>query len=237
MFRKLTDATSSISRGVTVVGEIFGDGTVRLFGRIKGDIRASIILIKEGAEVEGDLVAEDLTIAGKVSGTIRATRVKLAKTAVVQGDIYHGSLSIDENACFEGWAKRESNAEELSRSGKSVMLGAQAQAHPPDAPPAVAAAPRKPAARDVSLTIAEPGPLRRSSPEDASEDSATPIEAMDRVQRALNVVAALGGGSRLSDLAIPPAAGEPRSKNGSASSSPIPTPAAVPSETEPDNTN
>jgi cytoskeletal protein CcmA (bactofilin family) len=229
MFRKLTDTTSSISRGVTVVGEIFGDGTVRLFGRIKGEVRASTVLIKEGAEVEGDLVAEELTIAGQVKGTIHATRVKLTNTAVVQGDIFHRSLSIDENARFEGLSKREDNAGDLSRSSKSLR-----SAHAPDGTFALATTPREPAARDVSVTIAKAGPpLSPSSPRDESQEIVAPIDAMDRVQRALNIVAALGGGSRLSDLSLTAPAAEPRGKNGLVSSSPIPSPAAVPSETEP----
>lgn len=233
MFRKSTDTTSLISRGVTVVGEIFGDGTVRLFGRIKGEVRASTVLIEEGAEVEGDLGAEELTVAGRVKGTIHATRVKLAKTGVVQGDIIHRSLSIDPNARFEGLSKREDDATDM-RSGKPVR-SPQAPARAADEALTLAPTLRKPTAHDVSLTIAEAGAALRRSSED--EEGTTPIDAMDRVQRALNVVAALGGGSRLADLSLTAPAAEPRSKNGSVSSSPIPSPTAVPSEPEPDNAN
>jgi cytoskeletal protein CcmA (bactofilin family) len=228
MFKKLTDTTSFISRGVTVVGEIFSDGTVQLLGRIKGEVRASTVLIKEGAEVEGDLVVEELTIAGRVKGTIHAARVKLDKTAVVQGDIFHRSLSIDPNARFDGFSKREDDATDMARSGKSLR---SAQA------PARAADGGKPAAREVSLTITEAGPALRRSPGNECPENVTPIDAMDRVQRALNVVAALGGGSRPGDLPFTAPAAEPRSKNGSVSSSPILSPAAVPSEPEPDDAN
>jgi hypothetical protein len=51
-----------------------------------------------------------LTIAGQIKGTIHANRVKLNSTAVVEGDIFHRSLSIEENARFEGSSKREDNA-------------------------------------------------------------------------------------------------------------------------------
>jgi cytoskeletal protein CcmA (bactofilin family) len=235
MFRKLTDTTSLIGRGVTVVGEIFGDGTVQLFGRIKGEVRAATVLIKEGAEVEGDLVAEELTIAGRVKGTIHATRVKLAKTAVVQGDIFHRSLAIDPDARFEGLSKREDDATDISRSGKSLRRP-QAPAGAADGALTLATTVRKPAAGEVSLTIAEAGEVLRRPSGDEKED-VSPIDAMDRVQRALNVVAALGGGARLADLSLTAPAAEPRSKNGSVSSSPIPSPAAVSSEPEPDNAN
>jgi cytoskeletal protein CcmA (bactofilin family) len=105
-----TDQASSISRGMTVVGKIFGEGTVQVFGHIEGELRALTVLINEGAKVEGDVVAEDLTVGGQVKGTIHANRVKLNGTAVVEGDIFHRSLSIEENARFEGSSKREDNA-------------------------------------------------------------------------------------------------------------------------------
>jgi cytoskeletal protein CcmA (bactofilin family) len=108
-----TDQASSISRGMTVVGKISGEGTVQIFGHIEGELRALTVLINEGAKVEGDVVADELTIAGQVKGTIHANRVKLNSTAVVEGDIFHRSLSIEENARFEGSSKREDNAVDM----------------------------------------------------------------------------------------------------------------------------
>jgi len=105
-----TVQASSISRGMTVVGKISGEGTVQVFGHIEGELRALTVLINEGAKVEGDVVADELTIAGQVKGTIHANRVKLNSTAVVEGDIFHRSLSIEEDARFEGSSKREDNA-------------------------------------------------------------------------------------------------------------------------------
>ena len=108
-----SDQTSSISRGMTVVGKISGEGTVQVFGHIEGELRALTVLINEGAKVEGDVVAEELTVGGQVKGTIHANRVKLNGTAVVEGDIFHRSLSIEENARFEGSSKREDNAVDM----------------------------------------------------------------------------------------------------------------------------
>jgi cytoskeletal protein CcmA (bactofilin family) len=48
-----------------------------------------------------------LTIGGRVKGIIHANRVRLNGTAIVEGDIFHRSLSIEENARFEGSSKRE----------------------------------------------------------------------------------------------------------------------------------
>ena len=111
-----TDQVSTISRGTTIVGKISGEGTLNVFGQVEGELRALNVLINEGARVEGDVVAEDLTIGGQVKGAIHASRVKLNSTAVVEGDIFHRSLSIEENARFEGSSKREDNAVDLTRT-------------------------------------------------------------------------------------------------------------------------
>jgi cytoskeletal protein CcmA (bactofilin family) len=97
---------SSISADITIVGKITGKGTVKISGSIKGEVHASTVTITDGAQVEGDIVAEEVTIGGRVKGTIHANRVKLSSSAIVEGDIFHRSLSIEENARFEGSSKR-----------------------------------------------------------------------------------------------------------------------------------
>src|SRR5262249_9885239 len=62
--------------------------------------------------IQGDILAEELTVGGRVNGSIHALRVKLQRTAVVEGDIFHRSLSIDEDAWFEGCSRPEDNPPE-----------------------------------------------------------------------------------------------------------------------------
>jgi cytoskeletal protein CcmA (bactofilin family) len=107
---------SSISAGMTLTGKITGSGTVKILGRVQGELQASTVLIAEGAEVEGDVVAEDLTVGGRVKGTIRANRVRLNSTAHVEGDIFHRSLAIEENARFEGSSRRDDNIADTRRA-------------------------------------------------------------------------------------------------------------------------
>ncbi len=103
------EAISSISSGLSIVGKIVGHGTLQIFGHVEGELHASTIHISDGAQVEGNIVAEELTIGGRVNGTIHANRVKLTSTAVVEGDIFHRSLAIEENAQFEGTSRRQEN--------------------------------------------------------------------------------------------------------------------------------
>ena len=100
---------SSISSGLSIVGKIVGDGALTIFGHVEGELRASTVVIAEGAQMEGEVSAEELTIGGHVKGTIHANRVKLNGTAVVEGDIFHRTLVIEENARFEGTSRRSEN--------------------------------------------------------------------------------------------------------------------------------
>src|SRR5262245_4159100 len=104
-----SEAISSISSGLSIIGKIVGQGKLAIFGHVEGEVHASTVQIGDGAQVEGDIVAEELTIGGRVKGTIRAKRVKLNSTAVVDGDIYHRSLAMEENTQFEGMSRRQDN--------------------------------------------------------------------------------------------------------------------------------
>jgi cytoskeletal protein CcmA (bactofilin family) len=97
---------SCIGSGMSIVGNIQCDGPAQVFGRIEGELRASDLLIGDGAQVEGNVIAQDVTVCGRVKGTIRAARVKLQDGGAVVGDIFHQSLSINENSLFEGVSQR-----------------------------------------------------------------------------------------------------------------------------------
>jgi cytoskeletal protein CcmA (bactofilin family) len=117
---------SSLSSEMTVVGKIVCKDVLKIYGLVEGEVIASNALIAEGANIQGDIVAEELTVAGRVKGDIYALRVKLQGTAVVEGDIYHRSLSMDENARFEGCSWPEDNSPEP----RSYIEAESANPHP-----------------------------------------------------------------------------------------------------------
>jgi cytoskeletal protein CcmA (bactofilin family) len=100
---------SCIGSGMSILGNIECNGPAQVFGQIKGELRASDLLIGDGANIEGTVIAQDVTICGSVKGTIRAIRVKLQNGGSVEGDVFHRSLSIDENSLFEGSSRRVEN--------------------------------------------------------------------------------------------------------------------------------
>src|SRR3974377_2016342 len=104
------EEASSISSGLSIVGKIIGRGALTIFGHVEGELRASSVVIAEGGQMVGDVVAEELTINGHVKGTVHGNRVRLGGTGVVEGDILHRTLAIEENARFEGMSRRKKNA-------------------------------------------------------------------------------------------------------------------------------
>ena len=104
---------SCIGSDMSVVGKIECDGPAQVFGRIEGELRASDLMIGDGAQIEGSVIAQNVTVCGRVKGTIRAVRVKLQNGGAVEGDIFHRSLSIDENSQFEGSSRRVENPTDL----------------------------------------------------------------------------------------------------------------------------
>jgi cytoskeletal protein CcmA (bactofilin family) len=104
-----TGPDSCIGAAMSVVGKVECNGPAQVFGRIEGELRASDLLIGDGAQIEGNVIAQNVTVCGRVKGTIRAVRVKLQNGGAVEGDIFHKSLSIDEDSLFEGSSRRVEN--------------------------------------------------------------------------------------------------------------------------------
>jgi cytoskeletal protein CcmA (bactofilin family) len=97
---------SIIGAGMHIVGDVVTDGTVRIFGRIHGTVRASesVLIGKEG-EVLGDVHAQEAVVAGRVRGTVAAGgRMHLQATCDIEGEIHvhPHHLLLDEGANFNG---------------------------------------------------------------------------------------------------------------------------------------
>jgi cytoskeletal protein CcmA (bactofilin family) len=107
---------SCIGSGMSIVGKIECEGPAQVFGRIEGELRASDLLVGEGATIDGSVIAQNVTVCGRIKGTIRAVRVKLQNGGAVEGDIFHRSLSIDETSLFEGSSRRVENPTEIPSS-------------------------------------------------------------------------------------------------------------------------
>ena len=87
-----------------VRGDLATDGTIRVDGRLEGNIiRSDVVVIGANAAVVGNIVAREVVVAGSVDGNITAeSRVELDSAAVVIGDIVAGSILTHEGAQIRG---------------------------------------------------------------------------------------------------------------------------------------
>jgi len=91
-----------IHADLVVRGELRTDGHVEIIGRVEGTINSHSILVREGGEVEGTLLAEFVEVRGTVVGPVRANNVTIGRDAVVVGSVFHNTLTIEPGARLEG---------------------------------------------------------------------------------------------------------------------------------------
>lgn len=115
-----SDEVSTLGSGMQVTGNIVCAGALQIFGTVTGDIHAAHLSIREGARVEGKVIAMDAVIEGSFNGTIHGNTVKLQKTAMVEGEIFNKSLAIEEAARFEGVSRRLERAVEAPGAARQA---------------------------------------------------------------------------------------------------------------------
>ena len=59
-------------------------------------------MLGENAQLDGDVVAEDVIVRGRLTGSVRALRVMLQSQSHVEGNLFYKSLSIEQGTYFEG---------------------------------------------------------------------------------------------------------------------------------------
>lgn len=93
-----------LGRGSEFEGKLTFEGTVRIDGRLKGEVFSDdVLVVGEGAFVEAEIDIGEIIIQGTVVGNIRATRaIEIHAPGRVKGDLSTPSLQIDKGVVFEG---------------------------------------------------------------------------------------------------------------------------------------
>ena len=93
-----------IGAGTVVEGKVRSQGSVRIDGKLIGEVTASESLsVGVSGEIEGNVTAKNVTVGGKVRGTISASeKIVFEGKSVVRGDIRATRLIVDEGSIFDG---------------------------------------------------------------------------------------------------------------------------------------
>lgn len=102
---KADSITTFLGTETTIEGVIEFKGTIRLDGRVKGEIRSECgtVIIGEKAVIDADIEVDVAIIMGQVNGVIDAKdRIELYPPGSVFGDIHAPLISIDAGVKFNG---------------------------------------------------------------------------------------------------------------------------------------
>lgn len=98
------DNFTFLGKGVEFKGVVNFDGTVRIDGKLEGEIHTTgTLIVGEFAVVKGIISAGTLLTSGKINGTVTATeRIQILKQGVLIGDIRTPAIAIEDGAHFHG---------------------------------------------------------------------------------------------------------------------------------------
>lgn len=93
-----------LAKGVDFKGVVNFDGTIRIDGRVEGEVHTTgTLIVGEEATIKGIISVGTLMTSGKINGTVTATaKIQIQKHGVLIGDIRTPGISIEDGAHFHG---------------------------------------------------------------------------------------------------------------------------------------
>ena len=113
------DIKAFIGEGTTFKGVLMYEGTIRIDGRVEGEIiTEGNLVIGKSAVVEAEIKVGKISISGKVVGSIHAKEVvEIHPTGKVYGDIRTPALIIEEGVIFQGNCQMEPEQKKMPLIG------------------------------------------------------------------------------------------------------------------------
>lgn len=102
--KKEVKITTIIGKDAQSTGDFVSEGSVRIDGKINGNVTVTgTLIVGATGVINGDVSARDVVIGGEVMGNLTAPeKAELTETARILGDITTKVIVIDEKAVFQG---------------------------------------------------------------------------------------------------------------------------------------
>jgi cytoskeletal protein CcmA (bactofilin family) len=102
-----------LGKGAKFKGTLTYEGTLRIDGRLEGEIQTKgTVIVGEEAVIEGDITADAIISSGKITGNIVASeKVQLLAPGALIGTIKTPLLSLEEGVRFSGTCEAEGHGE------------------------------------------------------------------------------------------------------------------------------
>ena len=117
------DIIAFVGEEVTFKGTIRYHGTVRVDGRLEGEIYTDgNLIIGQKAVITARIEAGTVTCQGRINGEVEAkNRVKLLSPAIFEGSIVTPLLSMDDGVLFNGSCNMPKKTERKGNETKLVV--------------------------------------------------------------------------------------------------------------------
>lgn len=95
---------SVLAEGLLFEGKLEGNGSLRVTGRVRGQVKLSgQVTVEPGGLVEGEVDADRVVVAGEAKARILArANVHIQDSAAMIGDVEAGSVSVAPGAKIRG---------------------------------------------------------------------------------------------------------------------------------------
>lgn len=95
--------TTVVGNEMLFKGDIHGEGSIRIDGRVEGNISSKKgIILGENADVEGSLNSDNIIIYGRIKGVVKSKELILKSTGTVQGDIVSDLFEAEMGCRYDG---------------------------------------------------------------------------------------------------------------------------------------
>ena len=85
-----------IAEGISIEGDLIGGDSLRIDGKIKGNIRMGKgVIIGESAHVDGDISCETVVVYGHVVGNVRCQTLILKSAGKLYGNVAMEQFTVD----------------------------------------------------------------------------------------------------------------------------------------------
>lgn len=106
-----------LSEGTEFKGVLTFEGTLRIDGKLEGEILSSgTLVVGQSGEINADITTSTLISRGKITGNVTTTkRVVLHAESELLGNVKTGSLNVEEGAVFDGHCEMIRAREKVTR--------------------------------------------------------------------------------------------------------------------------
>jgi len=94
-----------VSKGIQIVGNIMGNDSIQIDGKIRGDIRAKVLVIGQQGVVEGYIEAEKVIVQGTIKGGVICSHLELTHLGKITDKIQVKTMLLNGEVSGEIFAE------------------------------------------------------------------------------------------------------------------------------------